>query len=63
MDSKNLDVKKKMTMGEYSITDIKWSPVLNQIVVGTTTSDAHIYFDKDLSHKGALQAMQRQPRV
>lgn len=63
MDSQNLDVKKKMSMGEYSITDIKWSPILNQIVVGTTTSDANIYFDKDLSKKGALQAMQKQPRV
>jgi hypothetical protein len=46
MDSKTLDVKKKMTMGNYSITDIKWSPVLNQIIVGTTKSEAHIYFDK-----------------
>lgn len=59
MDSKNLDVKKKMTMGNYSITDIKWSPVLNQIVVGTTTNEAHIYFDRDLSTKGAMQAMQK----
>ena len=63
MDSKTLDVKRKMTMGAYSVTDIKWSPILNQIVVGTTTNEAHIYFDKDLSSKGALQAMQRQPRV
>lgn len=63
MDSQTLDIKKKMIMGEYSITDIKWSPVLNQIVVGTTTSDATIFFDKDLSTKGALQAMQKQPRV
>jgi hypothetical protein len=38
MDSKTLDIKKKMTMGNYSITDIKWSPVLNQIIVGTTKS-------------------------
>lgn len=63
MDSKNLDIKKKMVMGEYSITDIKWSEVLNQIVVGTTTNEAHIYFDKDMSKKGAMQAMQREPRV
>lgn len=59
MDSKTLDVKKKMTMGNYSITDIKWSPVLNQIIVGTTKSEAHIYFDKQLSTKGAIQAMQK----
>lgn len=63
MDSTNLDVVRRMTMGPYSVTDIKWSKVLNQIMVGGTNDKAAIYFDKRLSHKGAVECVQRQPRV
>lgn len=63
MDSTNLDVARKMTMGPFSVTDIKWSKVLNQIMIGTTSNQAMIYFDKGLSYKGAVECVQRQPRV
>lgn len=50
-------------MGKYSITDIKWSAPLNQIMVGTTSNEAMIYFDKRLSRKGAVECISRQPRI
>jgi hypothetical protein len=63
MDPNTLEIVRKMTMGPYSVTDIKWSKVLNQIMIGTTDNKAMIFFDKRLSHRGAVECVQRQPRV
>jgi hypothetical protein len=50
-------------VGEMSITDVTWSKAINQIVIGTSNNEARIYFDSHLSLKGALQAVNKQPRV
>jgi hypothetical protein len=41
-------------MGNYSVTDIKWSKILNQIVVGTSEDQAKVFFDQRISRKGAV---------
>jgi hypothetical protein len=46
-----------------SISDVAWSKAINQIVIGTSNNEARIYFDYHLSIKGALQAVNKQPRV
>lgn len=45
------------------MTDVQWSKAINQIVIGTSTHEARIFFDTSLSIKGALQAVNKQPRV
>ena len=45
------------------MTDVVWSRAINQIVIGTSDKDARIFFDNNLSVKGALQAVSKQPRV
>jgi len=50
-------------MGINSVTGVTWSPVLNQIVVGLSNGEAQIYFDERLSVRGALKAVNKNPRV
>lgn len=45
------------------MTDVVWSKAINQIVIGTSSQEARIYFDNHLSVKGALQAVNKEPRV
>lgn len=45
------------------MTGVVWSKAINQIVIGTGANEARIYFDNSLSIKGALQAVNKQPRV
>ena len=54
---------KTINAGDASVTDVTWSKAINQIVIGTSKNCAQIYFDNHLSIKGALQAVNKQPRV
>lgn len=54
LNSTSLEVVKKMPIGRCSVTDVKWSEAINQIIVGTTSNEARIYFDQRLSRKGAV---------
>ena len=62
-DTTTFEKLKTMQVGEHSITDVVWSNAINQIVLGTSACEAKIYFDPQLSIKGALQAINKQPRV
>lgn len=62
-DTKNFEKLKTINVGETSVTDVTWSKAINQIVIGTSGHEARIYFDHNLSVKGALQAINKQPRV
>lgn len=62
-DTKNFEKLKTINVGETSVTDVTWSKAINQIVIGTSGHEARIYFDHNLSIKGALQAINKQPRV
>ena len=52
-----------MNFGGTSITDITWNKEINQIAIGTSQAETRIYFDQNLSRKGALQAVDKQLRV
>lgn len=52
----------QIAIGEETITDIKWSPTLKQILVGLG-STVKVFFDPYLSEKkGALLCVNKQPR-
>jgi len=45
-----------------SVTSVLWHPKINQIVVGTSNSNVHIFYDPTLSTNGALLSLVKKPR-
>ena len=62
-DTTTFEKLKTITISDSSVTDVVWSRAINQIVMGTSACEARIYFDPNLSVKGALQSISKQPRV
>jgi len=48
-----------LDIGTTSVYGLTWSPMINQIVVGTGTGSAYIYLDQKLSKMGALKAYKK----
>lgn len=46
-----------------SVLSMAWHPLINQIVVGTSSGNAHVLYDPELSVKGALLSIVRTPRT
>ena len=44
-DTTELKSVKKLTVSDSSVCGLTWSPAINQIIVGTASGDAYIYFD------------------
>lgn len=58
-DTVSFEKLKTINVGETSVTDVTWSKAINQIAIGTTGHESRIFFDKNLSVKGALQAVNK----
>lgn len=54
---------KTINVGDASVTDVVWSKAINQIAIGTSKNSARIFFDNKLSVKGALQSVNKEPRI
>eukprot|EP00828_Plagiopyla_frontata_P036859 TRINITY_DN4854_c0_g1_i6.p1 TRINITY_DN4854_c0_g1~~TRINITY_DN4854_c0_g1_i6.p1 ORF type:complete len:281 (-),score=54.23 TRINITY_DN4854_c0_g1_i6:31-873(-) len=61
-DAMTFEEKAKITLGEVSITDILWNREINQIIVGQSDGNIKIFYDNEMSKKGAMQCITRQPR-
>jgi WD repeat-containing protein 70 len=62
-DTTSLEKVKSLDVGTVSVFGLTWSPVINQIVVGTSSGSTLIYLDQRLSRMGALKAYKKEPRV
>mmetsp|Transcript_32825 Transcript_32825/g.37567 ORF Transcript_32825/g.37567 Transcript_32825/m.37567 type:complete len:771 (+) Transcript_32825:86-2398(+) len=49
-------------VSEGNVVRSIWHPKINQIITSSTDSNAHIYFDPDMSSKGALNCIVKEPR-
>lgn len=52
-DTTSFDLTFKMRLSTYSITDILWHAKTNQILTGSTDSNAYVLYNPGLSRKGA----------
>jgi len=62
-DSMTFDKMADINMGNCSITDIKWHSILNQLFIGSTDNNVHTLYDPNMSTRGALLCLAKQPKI
>lgn len=61
-DTQTYEKVMQLGVAPASVVSILWHPTINQIVVGDSEYNAHVYFDPKISEKGALLCATRAPR-
>eukprot|EP01102_Stenamoeba_stenopodia_P001673 TRINITY_DN11511_c0_g1_i1.p1 TRINITY_DN11511_c0_g1~~TRINITY_DN11511_c0_g1_i1.p1 ORF type:complete len:452 (+),score=122.38 TRINITY_DN11511_c0_g1_i1:193-1356(+) len=52
----------QIAVSQGSAVSLLWHPKINQIIVGSTDSRAHVFYDPNISTNGALLSVSRGPR-
>ncbi|CAO3563840.1 unnamed protein product [Mortierella alpina] len=62
MNSENLDIVRTVSVSQSSVVRVLWHDKLNQIIAGSADGTAHVFYDPEVSHKGAKLCATKTPK-
>ncbi|KAF9951406.1 hypothetical protein BGZ72_007090 [Mortierella alpina] len=62
MNSENLDVVRTVSVSQSSVVRVLWHDKLNQIIAGSADGTARVFYDPEVSHKGAKLCATKTPK-
>ncbi|KAG0323223.1 hypothetical protein BG000_002689 [Podila horticola] len=62
MNSSNLEIVRTVSVTQSSVVRVLWHDKLNQIIAGNADGSARVYYDPDVSSKGALLCASKAPK-
>ncbi|KAG0043881.1 hypothetical protein BGZ83_010937 [Gryganskiella cystojenkinii] len=62
LNSENLEVVRTVSVSQSSVVKVLWHDKLNQIIAGNANGSVHVYYDPEVSTKGAKLCATRQPK-
>ncbi|KAF8951110.1 hypothetical protein BGZ52_000257, partial [Haplosporangium bisporale] len=62
MNSSDLDIVRTISVTQSSVVRVLWHDKLNQIIAGNADGSARVYYDPDVSSKGALLCASKAPK-
>ncbi|KAG9071475.1 hypothetical protein KI688_005687 [Linnemannia hyalina] len=62
MNSENLEVVRTVSVSQSSVVRVLWHDKLNQIVAGNADGTARVYYDPEVSNKGAKLCATKTPK-
>ncbi|KAI7817127.1 WD40-repeat-containing domain protein [Gamsiella multidivaricata] len=62
MNNENLEIVRTVSVSQSSVVRVLWHDKLNQIVAGNADGSAHVFYDPDVSHKGAKLCAIKAPK-
>ncbi|KAF9430674.1 hypothetical protein BGZ94_005104 [Podila epigama] len=62
MNSSNLEIVRTVSVSQSSVVRVLWHEKLNQIIAGSADGSARVYYDPEVSKKGALLCASRAPK-
>ncbi|GJJ70250.1 hypothetical protein EMPS_02599 [Entomortierella parvispora] len=62
MNSENLEVVRTVSVSQSSVVKVLWHDKLNQIITGNADGSVHVYYDPEVSVKGAKLCANKAPK-
>ncbi|KAF9206783.1 hypothetical protein BGZ49_001834 [Haplosporangium sp. Z 27] len=62
MNSENLEIVRTMSVTQSSVVKVLWHEKLNQIIAGNADGTARVFYDPEVSSKGALLCATKAPK-
>ncbi|KAF9981488.1 hypothetical protein BGZ75_007255 [Mortierella antarctica] len=62
MNSENLDIVRTVSVSQSSVVRVLWHDKLNQIIAGSADGTARVFYDPEVSHKGAKLCATKTPK-
>ncbi|KAF9915227.1 hypothetical protein BX616_006633 [Lobosporangium transversale] len=62
MNSENLEIVRTVSVSKSSVVRVLWHDKLNQIIAGNADGTARVYYDPEVSTKGALLCATKAPK-
>lgn len=61
LDRESLEIQTELEVSDTSVVRCIWHPRLNQFVVGCGDGKAYLYYDENISHRGAKLCVAKKP--